>query len=255
MVRKYRSNADYLVCFKGSTIEHLAVGEASPLYLYSDVAIDNILKFNSVARFIVMLRNPVDLVYSLHSEFVYAGHEDQTDFEQAWRLQEQRRNGHALPSCHVESKILLYGEVGKLGAQLAKLFSKVDSSRVHVIFFDEFTANTRKIYQETLQFLNVPDNGRSEFPVINQNKKLRSSLLHKLLTRLDHSYLVRMPVLWTKRMFRISSFGLTRRMLLVNARHYKRPPLTDLLRKELEHYFAEDQKLLCSLVTPPSTRD
>ncbi len=46
---------------------HALLGEASVFYLYSKVAIGQIMAHNVNARIIVMLRNPVEATRSMHS--------------------------------------------------------------------------------------------------------------------------------------------------------------------------------------------
>src|SRR5688572_26342484 len=87
---------EYLGLFEGATPRHVAVGEASVFYLMSDIAIPNIEAFNPNARHVVMLRNPVELVQSLHEQLLGTLHEDEPDFETAWRLQETRRAGRRI---------------------------------------------------------------------------------------------------------------------------------------------------------------
>jgi len=57
--------------------QHAAIGEGSTNYLVSEIALTRILQFNAAARFIVMLRNPVDLVHSLHTHNRFSGWDDQ----------------------------------------------------------------------------------------------------------------------------------------------------------------------------------
>ncbi len=59
---------------------HVAVGEASVWYLYSSVAVASILRYRPDARFIVMLRNPVEMAPALHAEMLLGGHESVRDF-------------------------------------------------------------------------------------------------------------------------------------------------------------------------------
>jgi len=87
---------------------HQAVGEGSTGYLFSKVAVSEILKFNPNSKFIVMLRNPVDLVQSWHSEMYYEGVEDVVDFEKAWKLEQERRQGRNIPKSCWEPKKLFY---------------------------------------------------------------------------------------------------------------------------------------------------
>ena len=61
-----RKMQEYLECFSSVDKKANAIGEASTLYLYSKVAVPNILAFNKDVRFIVMLRNPKEVAYSYH---------------------------------------------------------------------------------------------------------------------------------------------------------------------------------------------
>ncbi len=114
---------DYTGLFAGSTPEHLRVGEASVYYLRSSVAIANIHGFNPDARIIAMFRNPVDMVYSLHSQLLYWSEEIEPDFETAWRLQERRSQGLQLPPHSRGSFLLQYAQVGRFGTQTDRLLS------------------------------------------------------------------------------------------------------------------------------------
>ena len=53
--------------FAGIDRSTIAAVDTSVWYLYSEVAVHEILDFNPDARFLVMIRNPVNMVWSLHS--------------------------------------------------------------------------------------------------------------------------------------------------------------------------------------------
>ena len=55
----------YLSLFAGATDEK-RVGEGSVWYLYSKLASREIKEFCPAASILIMLRNPVDMIYSLH---------------------------------------------------------------------------------------------------------------------------------------------------------------------------------------------
>ena len=76
---------------------HCAMGEGSVSYLYSEEAIRTILQYNPQAKFIVMVRNPIEMVYSYHYRLVYILEENQVDFHKAWDLQGVRAQGKHLP--------------------------------------------------------------------------------------------------------------------------------------------------------------
>ncbi len=77
-----RDEKEYLSLFSGARNEK-RVGEASVLYLFSKLAATEIKECNPAASIIIMLRNPVDMIHSLHSQYVYNGWEDIVEFEAA----------------------------------------------------------------------------------------------------------------------------------------------------------------------------
>ena len=74
--------------FSGVKKHHKIIIDKSTWYLYSKNAVSNILRFNPDSKFIVMVRNPVDMDYSLHSQLLWTGEEDISDFETSWHLQD-----------------------------------------------------------------------------------------------------------------------------------------------------------------------
>jgi sulfotransferase family protein len=177
---RYVSNEnDYITqCFgHGIGRSYTAVGEGSVWYLYSETAIPNILKFNPNAKFIVMIRNPLEMLASLHQKLYLFLDEDQPDFACAWRLQEKRRAGLFIGDHCREPKLLQYAEIGRLGFQLQRAFELIPASQRMVIRYEDFNEKTQAVYQRTLDFLGVKDDGRSHFPRVNENQKLRSRYL------------------------------------------------------------------------------
>ena len=50
------------------------------------------------AKIIIMLRDLVDLVHSLHSQFVFSGDEIIEDFGEALKMENERIKGKSIPS-------------------------------------------------------------------------------------------------------------------------------------------------------------
>lgn len=171
---------EYLSLFSESKSEHIAIGEASVLYLYSKDAIKNIFTFDQNARIIVMLRNPIDYIYSFHSQLVLNCDETEIDFQKAWHLKESRKKGENINKNHRIPKLLYYDEVAKLGSQVNRLLAYFPQNQVHFILMDDFQKNTLDEYKKVLKFLNIPYDGRNHFPRINENKTLRSVKIAKL---------------------------------------------------------------------------
>ena len=83
--------------FKKAFNSHKYLVDASVWYLYSNVAVDEILKYNPESKFIVMLRNPVDMFYSLHQQLLYNGEENISSPLKAWNIQHERKKGLNIP--------------------------------------------------------------------------------------------------------------------------------------------------------------
>ncbi len=186
-VYQYTSLEDYLEkCFSGSA-SYKRVGEGSVRYLFSTVAVDEILKLDPEAKLIVMLRNPVDLCHSLYHQHLRSKNEDAPSFEEAWSLQESRRNGGHIPETCAHPILLQYSMRCMLGDQIERLFAKApDHANIKIISFNEFTRHTKKVYEEILLFLGLQSDGRKDFPVINEYTKVRSHALERLLQLREH---------------------------------------------------------------------
>ena len=141
-------------------------GEASVLYLVSEIAAQEIKNFNPNAKIIIMLREPVSLMYSLHSMNVANGYMAIKDFKLALE-----KKTWGLP----------YREVVKFTEQIQRYFDCFEREQVHIIIFDDFKNDTNKIYKETLEFLGVDPNFKTEFTPRNPNRQVHSASLQKMI--------------------------------------------------------------------------
>lgn len=243
--RRIRDMTTYLKLFNNAQSSHLAVGEGSVLYLYSRNAISNIYRFDPHARIIVMLRNPVDLVISLHQQFLHALYEDEPNFEKAWELQSVREKGLSIPRLCRQPELLMYAEISKVGVQLERLLSIFPKEQIKIILFDEFSADVSAVYQAVLKFLQLPDDGQNDFPRVNEAQQIRPGMadflarnspvfLRNMITEMRFNRYLKSVAKFADTMFKAP---------------YKRQPLSPDLRSKLQLYFQEDQNLLQSLLS------
>ncbi len=171
----------YLAYFQNADpAKHKAVGEGSTNYLQSRTAIQNILEFNPASKFIVLLRDPVEVAYGMHGELMRHYFEDQPDFREAWKLQEARRGGKHIPKGSVMVNQLQYEDVVDFAGQMDRFFELVPASQRQVFLFKQFASDTRSVYAETLKFLGLQDDGRTDFPRVNEARQYRSGLIGKV---------------------------------------------------------------------------
>src|SRR5262249_38309001 len=115
-----RARTQYLqTFFRQDLLSRDWLAEGSPSYLYAPHAIRVMERMFPAARFLVMVRNPLDMLPSYHARLLFTMDEDAAAFEIAWRLQSSRADGRFIPSRCRDPRLLQYAEIGCLGARLA----------------------------------------------------------------------------------------------------------------------------------------
>ena len=238
---------DYLALFADATSDHLQAGEASVYYLRSSVAIPNLREFDPAAKLIAMFRNPVDMVYSLHSQLLHVSEETVADFATAWRLQERRARGLDLPPGIRSPLLVQYYQVGQFGTQVQRMLSCFPREQVKLILYDDFAASPERIYDEVIGFLALPHDGRTEFPRINENKGVRLPWLRRFYRKPPPA--LREAVRSLKRAVGGETLSAAKRKLVaLNTVRERRAPLPPELRAELAAAFRDEVALLGRLM-------
>lgn len=177
-----KTEAEYLEIFSGATEEHLVVGETSNRYSLAVESLERIKEFNPDAKIMFLVRNPLEAAQSLHS-LLSASAEEVEDLPTAWDLMAAREAGRSLPDRCWEPFMLQYGSVITLEKKLKMAWDIFGRAAVKVIIFDDLTADTRRTYLDVLEFLGVPDDGRTEFPIHHPNRRVINKTLTKALNR------------------------------------------------------------------------
>lgn len=250
-LRKFQDKDTYLrECFADIDDQPTYVGEKTVWYLYSTVAVENIYDTNPDAKFVVMLRNPVDLVYSLHHKLFEIQQEDVEDFATAWELQKERAAGDKLPPGCPDKQLLQYGEVAKLGQQVKRLFQAVPRDQVQVIIFDDFVTDTQNTYVDLLDFLDISAPDKQTFQRINGNKEVRFPRLQYAL-RQGSKQLYR-PVAGiselVKEQLGIKRWNIMYTLSQLNVRRERRTRLSPKVRQRLRSHFRSDVALLSEII-------
>jgi Sulfotransferase family len=173
---------EYLAYYRNAK-EEKHLGESSVFYLYSSRAASEIYDFCPSARIIIMLRNPIDMMYSWYSQLLFWGDENLDNFEAALNAESQRRSGENVPvkrdhpiACY------LYRDIAKYTEQIERYFQIFGREKVHIVIFDDFKKDTKETYQSALRFLDCTDEAfEPDFKVVNANKAIRNRSLQEFM--------------------------------------------------------------------------
>ena len=237
-----RDESKYLELFAPATNE-TRVGEASVWYLYSKDAAVEIKSFSPEASIVISLRNPVDMLHSLHSQLIFSGVEDIEDFESALRAD---ASGRVLPFWHRRQSVagMRYHDAGNYSKQVERYLSIFGREKVRVLIFDDLRENPLHVYRETCKFLGVTTEFEPEFRVVNPNKKVRSESLGAMIQEPPAS----LRALGRSVLTRSIRYSLLERLQRLNTRYEPRPSMAESLRRQLQSYFAPDVERLSELL-------
>jgi hypothetical protein len=234
------TQAEYDELFSEAGPEHRAIGEASAWYLHSKVALPKIARELPNTKLIVMLRNPVDLLRSLHSDLVWICFENEPDFERAWSLQDERQVGRRVPKLCQVPWFLQYREVGRLARHVRRLLEKFPREQVRFYLLDDLKDSASRVYQDALTFLGLPNDGRNVFPRVNASKRNRLQALARMQSILVRS----LPRPCIQASKRVGLGMLNRAITVLNSVENQPTPPSDEFRRQLVQEFRED---MCEL--------
>jgi hypothetical protein len=228
-------------------------GDAGVWYLRSRVAAEEIHAYNPSAQIIAILRDPVDMLPSYHSQLLWRDWETIQDFGQALAAESDRRNGRRIPRKNGGNPWrLLYRDVVRFYEQIDRYFSVFGKKQVCVLLFDDLVERPAQTYKSLLQFLGVDPDFSPDFAVLNSNKYNKSRLIRRALDVVcDPSPRVRRA---SRRVLPVQPVrsALVRHIALpmrrANTRVTPRPPMDEQLRAKLNAEFAPDVRRLSALL-------
>ncbi len=244
--RQPRPSLDYYLSLYKNVQQETAIGDASVWYLYSKKAAQEIYSFAPEAKIIILLRNPTDLLYSLHSQQFYNGNENIASFGEALAAESDRRQGRRLPpliGCPYEA--LYYSEVVHFTEQLTRYFEVFGKEQVKVIIFEDFIKKTKEIHVEILQFLNLENDFPITYQRINANKKTRNTALRNFLKARPAALIKTAKLLLPSRNLRQKILST---LWQWNTVYEERPPLSPQLRQQLDTQFQPEIEELSALL-------
>lgn len=179
-----RVESDYLLRYfpeRESAGPVLAEGSVS--YLYAPERMEPILRLWPDAKFVIAVRDPLALLPSLHLRLRYIGDETEADFERAWSLVPERRQGRHVPRSCIDARFLDYEEIALLGKHVGRFVDYVGRERCFISLFDDLAADPETVYRDMLHFLDLPYHPRAEFAAVRASRGYRFGGVQRFLKR------------------------------------------------------------------------
>lgn len=228
-----RFSMEQYLAFFSAAGNQKKIGEATPSYLRSQHAPKAIKAFSPGAQIIIMLRNPIDVMYSLHSSAL-EGFEPITDFEAALEADATR----------IGREQVGYREFTEFPEQVERYFGLFGRENVHTIIYDDLKRSSEAVYKDTLRFLDVSLGFTPAFTVMGANRHPRSLPLQRILVRPSRGIREIGRILLPRWLRGRMRGGL----LNLNSAVRARPPLDPEFRKRLQNEFEPKIERLSKLL-------
>lgn len=245
ITRRVTTEAEYLAQFASNRTDYCAVGEASTGYIFSANAIDNCLDYSSDPKFVVIVRNPVDMIASIHAQMLQSGHEDIEDLAHAWSLSPSRSEGKNLPQRKTESIFIRYQDFARMATYIGRVQEKVGADRLKVIVYDDLVVDPRGVYTNLIQWLGVSDDQRTHFNVLNPRGYHRYRTVANFINEPPRS-LLRLSE-WIKKVAGLKRLSIIDFLRRCNFQHKVRD-VDERLAKEIANHYAEEVQQLETLI-------
>lgn len=173
---------EYLSLFDAENKKYYA--EGTPWYLYSQIAAEEIHKFNPKSKIIIIIRNPFEVLTSLFDDFSYKHSENKKSLYDALIAIEHRKNGDMIPDLAKPFyQKLFYLDVIKYSEQIKRVYKYFNKDNVYIINFDDLKNKTSDSLISLFNFLDI-DNDISgiDLSVKNKAKKNKSNFIKRVIT-------------------------------------------------------------------------
>lgn len=243
----YKTPEQYLALFNDAG-DARVIGESSVYYVFSEVAAAGIAAANPNARIVVLFREPVEFLHSLHGRLFAMGDEDVPDFERALDLEQERSAGRQLPPNVRLPELLAYSNYARYALNLGRFLEHFPREQVRVLIFEEYHRDKQAVWDSLLEFLELAPHELPTDEERNPNTEPRSHRLAGFLRNrglyLEEasraSGLHDLP-----RRIRRKLVGTLERL---NTREAPRRPLDPALRERLKSRFAGEVEQFGELI-------
>jgi len=222
------------------------IGDGSVMHLYSNDAIGNIFKYNPDARILILLREQLAYLRSYHNQALYTGYEDVTSIEEAWSLTPERLKGNHIPPLCTDVKMLNYPALAEFVPQVKRVLDTFPPEQICVRWLDEWAKSPRRFYTELMEFLQIEDDGRMDFPKIHGAHAHRSQLLGKITGKPPAIVAVAARII--RRILGVRRLNLGSKLRKLNTKDVKIPETSDQFSAMIRQRYREDRAQITQLL-------
>lgn len=223
----------YCSLFSGVRYEQ-AIGEASPLYLYSQKAPYRIKHHIPNVKLIAILRNPIDRAYSHFLHHKLLGYENLDDFREAIEAEEERERMRWSP-------FWFYRKMGVYSEQIARYLSLFRSDQIRVFLFEDLQQNPKSLFKDIAQFLGIDGGLVIKAPAVHNASGYPINVkLNTFLTQPNFISTVLRPFLSEKARLKLRLKVWDVILRGVRQSNLRKPPLRPEVREWLIEYYRED---------------
>jgi hypothetical protein len=155
-------------------------GESSVWYLYTKNAAREIYEYNPQAKIIIMLRDPMEMLPSLHAQFLYNGDETVKSFSKALRKDIRRSEaGEKLTSVNYTNRPTFF-DACRFYEPVKRFLNLFGGEQVLILLNEDLQNNFSDTYVKVLNFLEVDTNFIPQKKRVNARRKIRSTNIHRL---------------------------------------------------------------------------
>jgi hypothetical protein len=233
------------------------LAEGSVSYLYFPQQLKAVLRLWRRAKFIIAVRNPLQMIPSLHQRLIHNGDEKERSFRKAWDLVPERRSGRSLPARCADPRLLDYWNIGLLGKHVEHFIEAVGKERCFISVFDDLAKDPVGQYRRLFAFLGLDDDGRSDFGANRESKGVKLIWLQRLLMRpprraikvlASQNYQDRFDVDKPPKPIAERVLNLRKHLLEWNQAPSRRPDMNAVLLADMKDKFRDDVALLSRVI-------
>ncbi len=158
--------------------------DASVFNMYSEKSINDILKLSPNAKFIILLREPVEATLSMHKQRL--GYVDikmreiSDDFMQCWNKLEDRKEDKGFPKGCRNKFLFRYDLLYSYERYLPFIIDSIKNENLFIGFYDDYKNKPEEFYSKLFVFLGIK-NYSIKNKTLNQPVTIKKSFLLEII--------------------------------------------------------------------------